>query len=331
MVECSYFSSNSECYSLNGCTEVEMNIKRKSTDFVDSSSKETNPIQIFTYTIQQSNICAKNKYVNYVWDGEHIVKQAFKPGWCNAVEFIISIIPNIESNVHICDVLKSLDLTFQSILSKILPGFSDSSLIQVCVSSPILPEPFIVKVSTVDVFSSVNIMNTIEFAIQITRTPDPFYNCFQVTAKVFDSQTSGYPGPKMTENLSSNCKKVINIGDDDNISMARAIVVALAKIRKYPKFKYLCNKRKPLQKKLAKELHQNAKVPEGFCSIEEAHVFADYLGIKINIVDTELEQKIISVGKENETEVHLWRLPYNEKYHYNVITSIDSTVKNKNH
>ena len=323
MAECSYILSDSECNRLSGCTEGEINIKRKSSDFVESSSERASIDQNFTYTIQRSNICAKNKYVNYVWDGEHIVKQAFKPGWCNAVEFIISIIPNIESIVHISEVLKSLDLTFQSILSEILPGFSDSSLIQTCVSSPMLPETFIAKVSTVDAFCSVIIMNTIEFAIQITRTPDPFYHCFQVAAKVFDSQTSGYPGPKMTGNISSKCKKVINIGDDDNISMARALVVAMGKIRKCPKFKYLCDKRRPLQKKLAKQLHQNAKVPEGFCSIEEAHVFADYLGIKINIVDTELEQKIISVGKENETEVHLWRVPYNEKYHYNVITSID--------
>ena len=56
-------------------------------------------------------------------------------------------------------------------------------------------------------------------------------------------------------------------------------------------------------------------------------MFADHLGIKINILDTELEQKIISVGQENEPEVHLWRIPYYAKYHYNVITSIDPILQ----
>merc|ERR1711867_142724 len=40
-------------------------------------------------------------------------------------------------------------------------------------------------------------------------------------------------------------------------------------------------------------------------------------------------QKMISVGQENESEVYLWRIPQDEKYHYNVITKINSILQNR--
>ena len=290
--------------------------KRKSSDSLGHPSKKLKTGQTLGYTIKRRKFPLKD-------NDKHLQKskqKAQKKCW-HCVEFKVRILT--ESVVEICAVGKSLYLTFQKILSEILSGFPGSSLVQVCIESSRLPHPISTKVLRSSDFSSEHVMTTIENAVQSASNPICLDKSFQITVKVLDTQTGGSLGPKMKENITNSCKNIITIEDDDNISMARAIVVAMGKIRKCPKFKYLCDKRRPLQKKLAKQLHQNAKVPEGFCSIEEAHVFADYLGIKINIVDTELEQKIISVGKENETEVHLWRLPYNEKYHYNVITSID--------
>ena len=234
-----------------------------------------------------------------------------------------------ESVVQISDVSKSLYLTFQKILSEILSGFPSSSLVQVCIYSTSLSHPISTKVLKSNVFSSEHIMTTIENAVQSASEGICLDKSFQIIVKVLDTQTGGSLGPKMKEDISNSCQNIITIEDDDNISMARAIVVALGKIRKDPKFKYLRDSRKPLQKKLAKELHQNAGVPEGYCSIEEAKVFANHLGIKITIVDTELEQKIISVGQENDTEVYLWRIPQDQKYHYNVVTKLNSILQNR--
>ena len=327
MAESRCSSSESEYYSLSEDEEVISSNKRKTYDNVESCSKRAKIDQNFRYTIQRRKIWAKDKHGNCVRKGKRYVTIVLKHERCNGGEFIVSINNDIESLVDISDVLKSLDLTFQNILSEILPGFSASSLVQVCISSASLSHPVSTKVLTADVFSSKHILNTIENTIRITYNPIPFYRSFQISVKVLDYQQPDSSGPKIKESISSKCQNIISICDEDNISMARALVVALAKTRKDPKFKYVCDKRKPLQKKLAKELHQNARVPEGFCSIEEAKVFADHLGIKINILDTELEQKIISVGQENESEVHLWRIPYYAKYHYNVITSIDPILQ----
>ena len=298
-----------------------VNNKRKSSESLDPPSKKAKIDPTLAYTIKRRRFQDNNN--------SHLQKgnQKVKKKWYNGGEFIVSILP--ESVVQITDVSNSLYLTFQNILSEILPGFSPSSLVHVCVSSSSLSHPISTKVLKSSVFSSEHIMATIENAVQSASEGICLDSSFQVTVKVLDTQTGGSLGPKMKENLSANCKNIITIEDNDNISMARAIVVALAKIRQDPKFKHLCDNRRSLQKKLAKELHQNAGVPEGFCSIEEAKVFANHLEIKITIVDPELEQKIISVGQENETEVYLWRIPQDKKYHYNVITKINSILKNK--
>ena len=43
--------------------------------------------------------------------------------------------------------------------------------------------------------------------------------------------------------------------------MARALVVAKAKLENDPQYKYIADHRKPMQTRLAQELHQNANVP----------------------------------------------------------------------
>ena len=296
--------------------------KRKSSDSLGHPSKKSKNGQTLGYTIKRRKFPVKDNNKPLQKGKE----KAKKKCW-HCVEFKVRILT--ESVVQISDVSKSLYLTFQKILSEILSGFPSSSLVQVCVSSSSLSHPISTKVLKSTVFSSEHIMTTIENAVQSASEGICLNSSFQVTVKVLDTQTGGSLGPKLKENLSTNCKNIITIEDDDNISMARAIVVALAKLRKDPKFKYLWNSKKPLQKKLAKELHQNAGIPEGYCGIEEAKVFANHLGIKITIVDPELEQKMISVGQENESEVYLWRIPQDEKYHYNVITTINSILKNR--
>ena len=76
---------------------------------------------------------------------------------------------------------------------------------------------------------------------------------------------------------------------------------------------------RPLQARLARELHQNADVRFGPCGIEQAKQFQAYLTeYQINIVSKEYENKIIYAGPEKDKKIYL----YMHNNHYDVITKM---------
>ena len=91
------------------------------------------------------------------------------------------------------------------------------------------------------------------------------------------SMPSGGKGRKRTDvNLEKHLEKkrsVTRIQNKDNLCMARALVVAKAKVDNDPQYKSIVDHRKPIQTRLAQELHTNADVPLGPCGIEEAKQF----------------------------------------------------------
>ena len=72
-------------------------------------------------------------------------------------------------------------------------------------------------------------------------------------------------------------KSIIRIRNDDNLCMARALVIAKAKLENDPQYKSIVDHRRPMQARLAQELHQNAGVPLGPCGIEQVKQFQAYL------------------------------------------------------
>ena len=78
------------------------------------------------------------------------------------------------------------------------------------------------------------------------------------------SMPSGGKGNKRSEiNLEKHLEKkrsIVRIQNDDDLCMARALVVAKARLDNDHQYKYVADYRKPMQTRLAQELHQNAGV-----------------------------------------------------------------------
>ena len=139
------------------------------------------------------------------------------------------------------------------------------------------------------------------------------------------SMPSGGKGSKRSEiNLEKHLEKkrsIVRIQNGDNLCMARALVVAKAKVDNDPQYKFVADYRKPQQTRLAQELHQNAGVPLGPCGIEEAKQFQAYLtDYQISIVSKEYRNKIIYTGPEKEKEKKVYLYMHNN--HYDVITTM---------
>ena len=137
------------------------------------------------------------------------------------------------------------------------------------------------------------------------------------------SMPSGGKGSKRSEvSLEKHLQKkrsIVRIQNDDNLCMARALIVAKAKVDNDTRDRLIRNHRRPMQTRLAQELHQNARVPLGPCGIEEAKQFQAYLAdYQISIVSKEHGNKIIYAGPEKDKKIYL----YMHNNHYDVITKM---------
>ncbi len=115
---------------------------------------------------------------------------------------------------------------------------------------------------------------------------------------------------------------MITIRNDDDLCLARALVVAVAKASGDKRYKYLADHRRPLQGKAARELHEKAGVPFGSCGIPEVKQFQRYLSeYEINIVSADHQNSIIYPERPTDLEAKRLFL-YLHNNHYGIITSM---------
>ena len=116
---------------------------------------------------------------------------------------------------------------------------------------------------------------------------------------------------------------VITINNnDDNLCLARALVVAVARIEKDPNYKTLIKSKSGTQQMKAMDLHHAANVPFGPCGLPEVDLFQKHLtNYEINIVSANHNDSIIYPPRpstNNVTPIYL----YFHDNHYDVITSM---------
>ena len=115
---------------------------------------------------------------------------------------------------------------------------------------------------------------------------------------------------------------VITISNNDDLCLARALVAAIAKIEKDPKYKSLVDPRGRAQERKARELHEAANVPLAPCGIPEVEMFQNHLAnYEINIVSADHNNSIIYPPKPTISKVKPIYL-YLHEGHYDVITSM---------
>ena len=117
-------------------------------------------------------------------------------------------------------------------------------------------------------------------------------------------------------------RSIITVTNNDDLCLARALVTAIAKIEKDPKYKSLVDPRRRAQERKARELHALANVPLGPCGIPEVEMFQNHLtDYEINIVSANHNNCIIYPPKPTTTKVKSIYL-YLHGGHYDVITSM---------
>ena len=187
------------------------------------------------------------------------------------------------------------------------------------ISIPFLP---VEQLTTERVFSQIErvIQSNQEFRLNDTVTVDIIH--------VVAPQGSGKSRLKRTTlNIREYLKRkgsVISINNTDNLCLARALVVAVARIEKDPKYNQIKDSRKHIQLQRALDLHQAANVPLGPCGMNEVKLFQQYLiSYQIIVVSGDHNDSIIYPSKpppnpDEKQSIYL----YFHANHFDVITSI---------
>ena len=117
---------------------------------------------------------------------------------------------------------------------------------------------------------------------------------------------------------------VITINNKDNLCLARALVVSIARIEKDPRYKSILDSRCTVQRERAFDLHEAANVPLGPCGLKEVDLFQQHLvNYQIIVVSGDQDNAIIyppqpRVNPNPEKSIYL----YYQANHFDVITKL---------
>ena len=228
---------------------------------------------------------------------------------------------NVFADVEITSLHERLHEIFQQILDETVGGVPPQDQIRFVLHSNQLDKPIHFPFMPAERLTTEHILAKFE---QVIQSNQEFRLNDTVEINVIHvSMPIGGKGTKRSEvNLEKHLEKkrsLVRIRNDDNLCMARALVVAKAKLDDDPQYKSIVDHRWPMQTRLARELHQNAGVPLEPCRIEQAKLFQAYMTeYQINIVSKEYENKIIYAGPEKDKKIYL----YMHNNHYDVITKM---------
>ena len=110
---------------------------------------------------------------------------------------------------------------------------------------------------------------------------------------------------------------------DDDLCLARALVVARAKKDNDPRYRHIKRSDRPLQREKAFDLHETANVPLGPCGLNEVALFQQYLtDYQIVIISGDHDNSIIYPPPSSDTNEKPQLTLYLHNNHFDVINRV---------
>ena len=238
---------------------------------------------------------------------------------------------NTVENMDLIDSRNRTYTIIQQLVDDVTGGVKDRDQIHFVLRSEQLETPIALPFMPRAQFTPERVFAAVERVVQSNRE-FRLNDTVHVNVWYVDmAEGSGKSKKKRTElNITKHLLKsqsVVVIENHDDLCLARALVVAIAKAENDPYYHYLrtCDSG---QQRRAIELHANANVPLGPCGLEEVRLFQRHLTrYEINIVSLPQDNAIIYPPPEqaapDKTPIYL-ALHNN---HYDVITKLPSFLK----
>ena len=172
---------------------------------------------------------------------------------------------NALAAVEITSLHEQLHEIFQQILDETIGGVPPQDQVRFLLHSNQLDKPIHFPFMTADRLTSERILAEFEHVIQ-SNQEFRLNDTVEINLIHVSMPIGGKRSKRSEVNLEKHLKKrksIIRIQNEDDLCMARALVVAKAKLDNDPQYKSIVDHCWPMQTRLAQELHQNAGVPLG--------------------------------------------------------------------
>ena len=226
------------------------------------------------------------------------------------------------------DLLQSYESTmkiFHHLLEEIKEGMAPNDKVRFILRSEQLDTPISLPFMTVEQLTTERVYSQIERVIQSNQEFRLNDTVIVDINHVVAPEGSGRL--KRTDfNIRDHLKQkksIICINNTDDLCLARALAVAIARIEKDPKYNHIRRSDRPLQRQRALDLHQAANVPLGPCGIDEVKLFQNYLiNYQIIVVSGAHNNSIIYPPQPPGTDEKPAISLYYHNNHFDVITKL---------
>ena len=226
------------------------------------------------------------------------------------------------------DLLESYESTmkiFRHLLDDVTEGMAPNDKIRFILRSEQLETPISLPFMTVEELTTERVFSQIERVIQ-SNQEFRLNDTVIIDINHVETPEGSGKSKRTIFNIRDHLKEkksVICINNTDDLCLARALAVAIARIENDPKYKQISNPRNPLQREKAFDLHEAANVPLGPCGIDEVKLFQNYLvSYQIIVVSGAHNNSIIYPPKPPDTDEKPIISLYYHNNHFDVITKL---------
>ena len=226
------------------------------------------------------------------------------------------------------DLLQSYESTmkiFHHLLEEVTEGMGPNDKIRFILRSEQLETPISLPFMTVEQLTSERVYSQIERVIQ-SNQEFRLNDTVIVDINHVESPEGSGRSKRTIYNIRDHLKQkksIVCINNTDDLCLARALAVAIARIENDPKYKQIIKSDRPVQRQRALDLHQTANVPLGPCGIDEVKLFQNYLvNYQIIVVSGAHDNCIIYPPQSTATDEKPIISLYYHDNHFDVITKL---------
>ena len=223
------------------------------------------------------------------------------------------------------EILKTLHTLFQSIINNLTMSMEPSDLVRLSIDNQELDFPISLPFMRRSALTVDRILSEIE---RIMHSYEQFVLNESLGIELIHVRLPGGGVSKRKpyvdlERLLKDKTSVIRIQNTDELCLARALVVAVARIEKDPQWNNIRQGRN-IQNTMAMNLHHRAGVPLGKCGIAEIKLFQNALpNYQIYVLSRDHFNAIVYSGPEGGIPIYI----YHHDQHFDVISKISGFLK----
>ena len=231
------------------------------------------------------------------------------------------------------DLLESYETTHKIIhhlLEDVKEGMAPNDQVRFILRSEQLETPISLPFMTVERLTAERVYSALERVIQ-SNQEFRLNDTVTIDLNHVESPQGSGRKKRTTYNIDdflSQKGSVVRIKNkDDDLCLARALVVARAKKDNDPRYHYIKNSDRPLQREKAFDLHEAANVPLGPCGLNEVALFQQYLtDYQIVIISGDHNNSIIYPPPSSGTNEKPRLTLYLHNNHYDVINRVPGVL-----